>query len=57
MNIPAAYFRQNVLITGGAGFIGSNLARKLLELDAVVTLVDNFDADSGAKLFNLRGLE
>lgn len=32
----------NILITGGAGFIGSNLCEKLLELNAIVTCLDNF---------------
>lgn len=32
---------MNVLITGGAGFIGSRLARKLVEGGATVTLLDN----------------
>lgn len=31
-----------VLVTGGAGFIGSNLCEKLLELGAIVTCLDNF---------------
>ncbi len=57
MDIAKTYFRQKTLITGGAGFIGSNLARKLLEFDADVTLVDNLDPDSGANLFNLNGIE
>lgn len=34
---------QHVLITGGAGFIGSNLADRLLADGRRVTLVDNFD--------------
>ena len=33
---------KKVLITGGAGFIGSHLSRKLLELDYQVICVDNF---------------
>lgn len=32
---------MNVLITGGAGFIGSNLALKLIELGHTVTILDN----------------
>ena len=46
-----------VLITGGLGFIGSNLARRLVELGAEVSLVDNCDPRCGANLFNLHGLE
>ncbi len=33
---------KNVLITGGAGFIGSNLARTLLKKDYKITILDNF---------------
>lgn len=33
---------KNVLVTGGAGFIGSNLCEALLELNANVTCLDNF---------------
>jgi len=32
---------KKVIITGGLGFIGSNLAKKLVELGAKVTLVDS----------------
>ncbi len=34
--------KKRVLITGGAGFIGSNLTKKLIELDNEVICVDNF---------------
>lgn len=33
---------KKILVTGGAGFIGSNLCEELLNLDAVVTCLDNF---------------
>nr|WP_299201367.1 SDR family oxidoreductase [uncultured Brumimicrobium sp.] len=33
---------KNILITGGAGFIGSNLCEILLKLNAKVTCLDNF---------------
>lgn len=33
---------MNVLITGGAGFVGSNLAKKLLELGHTVHVLDNY---------------
>lgn len=40
---------KNVLITGGAGFIGSNLAKYLLSEGAVVTIFDNFSRSNVEK--------
>ncbi len=48
---------QPVLITGGLGFIGSNLARRLALLGARVTVVDSLIPQYGGKLFNLAGIE
>ncbi len=45
------------LITGGLGFVGSNLARRLLELGARVTLVDSLIPEYGGNLFNIAGIE
>ena len=47
------YQNKKILITGGLGFIGSNLARKLVNLGAKVTLVDNLDPHCGGNYFNI----
>ena len=51
------YRGRRVLVTGGLGFIGSNLARRLVELDADVLLVDSLIPDYGGNLFNIAGVE
>jgi len=55
-NSPPRFNGMKVLITGGLGFIGSNLARTCLELGAVVTIYDCLDPHSGGKLFNIRDI-
>ncbi len=35
---------KNILLTGGAGFIGSHLAEKLLKENYTITVLDNFDS-------------
>jgi UDP-glucose 4-epimerase len=52
-----AWSDRTVLITGGAGFIGSTLARRLCELDANVTVIDSLVPEYGGNLFNLDGYE
>lgn len=51
------FAERNVLITGGLGFIGSNLARRLVELGANVTLVDSLIPEYGGNLFNIRDIK
>ncbi len=46
-----------VLITGGLGFIGSNLARRLDSFGAVITIVDSLIPDYGGNLHNIEGLQ
>ncbi len=53
----AYYAKKAVLITGGLGFIGSNLARRLVDLEADVTLADSLIPDYGGNLFNVAGYE
>ena len=48
---------KRVLITGGLGFIGSNLARRLVNLGAKVTLVDSLIPEYGGNLFNINSFE
>jgi UDP-glucose 4-epimerase len=51
------YRGRRVMITGGLGFIGSNLARQLVALGADVLLVDSLIPDYGGNLFNIDGLD
>ena len=55
-DLTAVFAGQPVLITGGLGFIGSNLARRLVDLDARVTVIDSLIPEYGGKLFNIDGL-
>jgi UDP-glucose 4-epimerase len=48
--------RAEVLITGGLGFIGSNLARRLVDLGSEVTVVDSLIPDYGGNLYNIEGI-
>jgi len=52
----AFYRGRSVMITGGLGFIGSNLARALVDLGAHVLLVDSLIPDYGGNLFNIDGI-
>jgi UDP-glucose 4-epimerase len=48
---------REVLITGGLGFIGSNLSIELVNLGAHVTIVDNMLPRQGSNIFNIREIE
>jgi nucleoside-diphosphate-sugar epimerase len=47
---------KKILITGGLGFIGSNLARRLVHFDNTVTVVDSLIPEYGGNLRNLHDL-
>lgn len=51
------FTNKKALVTGGLGFIGSNLAYRLVAMGAKVTLVDSLVPEYGGNPFNIRGLE
>jgi len=57
MNELTQFVNKNILITGGVGFIGSSLARKLVNLNAKVTLVDSLIPQYGGNLFNIHDIK
>lgn len=57
MENEKAFLDKHILITGGLGFIGSNLARRLINLNAKVTLVDSLIPEYGGNLYNIAGIE
>jgi UDP-glucose 4-epimerase len=53
-NIKLSFYKgKEVLVTGGLGFIGSNLALRLLSLGARVTVVDSLVRGCGGHAHNL----
>jgi UDP-glucose 4-epimerase len=48
---------KKILITGGLGFIGSNLVRRLLKLGNQITVVDSLIPEYGGNLRNLHDLK
>jgi UDP-glucose 4-epimerase len=51
------YRGRRVMVTGGLGFIGSNLVHQLVNAGADVLIVDSLNRDYGGNLFNIHGLE
>ncbi len=55
-NFRRAFADKRVLVTGGLGFIGSNLAHALVALGAKVTIVDSLIPEYGGNRRNLAGI-
>ncbi len=55
MNLPSPLTRRRVLVTGGAGFLGSHLCEKLLERGFDVLCVDNFFTGRRDNIVHLMG--
>lgn len=50
---PSAFSGRRALVTGGLGFIGSHVARRLVALGADVTVIDALVPGYGGNLFNV----
>lgn len=57
VNLEESFVGKKMMITGGLGFIGSNLAHKLLSLGADIVIVDSLIPDYGGNLFNVEGIK
>lgn len=53
MSLADSYRDKQVLVTGGLGFIGSNLAIELVRLGARVTVLDSLVPEHGGNRFNI----
>lgn len=55
--LASPFAGKGVLITGGLGFIGSTLARELVQAGSTVVLVDSLIPEYGGNLHNIAGIE
>jgi len=55
-SLERSYHNKRVLITGGLGFLGSSIARRLVNYGAKVTLVDSLNPLYGGNPFNVQDL-
>lgn len=53
IDIVSSFIGKRVLITGGLGFVGSNLARRLVGIGADVCLIDFLDSRYGGNFANI----
>ncbi len=55
-DLASAFVNKKALVTGGSGFIGSNLAHRLVALGAQVTVIDDFNPNLGGNPYNLHDI-
>jgi len=56
MELKEKLYRKRVMIAGGLGMIGSTIAHKLVNYDAIITIVDACIEPYGSNMFNLEGI-
>ncbi len=54
---PQIFNKKNIILSGGLGFIGSNLAIRLVEYGAVVTIIDSLIPEYGGNLWNIEPIK
>ena len=52
-SLKEGFINKNIIISGGLGFIGSNLSIRLVGLGANVTVIDNLIPEYGGNLWNV----
>ena len=57
LSVHHNFFNKNIIISGGLGFIGSNLAIKLVGLGANVTVIDNLVPEYGGNTWNIEPIK
>ena len=55
--VNAAFTGKRCVVTGGLGFIGSNIVHYLVEAGAEVYIIDSLDTRSGGDIHNIEGIE
>ena len=55
--ISVYYKNKGVIVAGGAGFVGSAIARLLLRRGAEVTVIDSLSKDCGGNILNLNDIK
>lgn len=53
LNINSFFENKKILVTGGAGFIGSHLVQELVNLSAEVTVLDDLSSGKLENIYNL----